>query len=71
MRDAKALFLVDDDKTQFLELGLFRQDRMRADDDMPSIPEGSSTQVTTLQVDGPCAHDDMNAKQYKQRGLSI
>ena len=34
MRDAKALFLVDDDKTQFLELGLFRQDRMRADDNI-------------------------------------
>ena len=34
MRDAKALFLVDDDKTQFLELGLFRQDRMRSNDDI-------------------------------------
>ena len=34
VRDAEALLLVDDDETEILELGLLRQDRMRAHDDV-------------------------------------
>ena len=34
VRDAEALLLIDDDEAQVLELGLLRQDRMRADDDV-------------------------------------
>ena len=74
MRDAEALLLIHDDKAKVLEFRLFRQDRMRSDNDIDlSVlePLARFLQFASRHQSGQSAHLERETVEARREILEV